>query len=120
MRVETSSLQDLVDSLGLPHDRISLIKLDIEGYELDVAATLVDIIAMNPQTVACVASYHTRNGQPTAKGIEEVARQHSSVMAKTVFPYHQTTYLVNRANEEAASALRQLPAYDDVCASIWC
>jgi FkbM family methyltransferase len=88
--VPVQSLPDLVSRYGLT--RLDFVKMDIEGAEI-VLSTLKPKFA--------IASYHRRNGRPTAETLERLFREvgYSSI---TGFPEHMTTYASPATRESSA------------------
>jgi len=99
-------------------DTVRLVKLDIEGAELDIIDDLVTFVKNNINAVVCVASYHVVDGRQTHVIIEEKYKNLPEVLVKTVYPYHTTTYIVN-AESEVANRLTCLPSYEAMNAIIW-
>lgn len=54
--------------------KIKLIKMDIEGYELEALKGMVETLKKT-ENIA-IASYHIVNGQPTAKRVETFLKAH--------------------------------------------
>ena len=79
---------------------------------------LVSFIKKNINTTVCFASYHTRDGLPTYKIIEDRYKNLSDIIVKTVYPYHTTTYVVNRKST-VAKKLINLPSYEEMNKLIW-
>jgi len=118
LKVETITLGSLIKDFKLNKKKIKLIKLDIEGGELDVIDDLVSFIADNQQTAACIASYHKVKGQPTYKEIEEKCKKNKKIFAKTIYPYHTTTFILNK-NSNFVGKLESLPSYKKMDKKIW-
>jgi len=86
--VQVESLGSLAERLHL--DRIDLVKMDIEGAEIEAVRGAADAIERYKPKFA-IASYHLRDGQQTQVTIESMFRQFGYTV-DTGFPAHQTTY----------------------------
>lgn len=115
--VTAISFNDLIQSY--PKAKITYIKLDIEGAEIDIIDDLLAFTAKNLRVVIAIASYHKVNGEETWKTIEAKARAHPEVFAKTVYPYHATTYLLNPKNRVLIQKLKSLPSFQEIYPQVW-
>ncbi len=86
--VEVTTLDELIKGLKLP--RVDVLKMDIEGAEIEVLkgcrATL-----MTESVYVCVASYHVVDGKTTSEAMEQQLRD-LGYTAFTGFPGHTTTF----------------------------
>jgi FkbM family methyltransferase len=85
--VNCTTIDDIANDLGL--NRIDMIKMDIEGAEIEALQGAVSVIKKF-QPVFAVASYHEREGKQTHQKVEQMLReqQHDVI---TFFPPHLTT-----------------------------
>lgn len=88
VEVPTLTLADLVRDYGL--QRLDLIKMDVEGAELEALSVAKDLPnGFHPRYA--IASYHTRDGRSTADRCESVLRD-SGYQVSTGNPRHLTTW----------------------------
>lgn len=109
--VQTYSLLDYFKKNQINLLDIRFIKIDIEGAEVEVVSDLLRLLKKNWQLVIAIASYHQSQGQETYLLIEDLVRHQPEFVTKTVFPYHATTFLIHRKNQEADQILKRLPSY---------
>ena len=115
--VPTFSLSDLIHKFG--YSKVNFIKLDVEGAEVELVNDLLDLVSRKPLLVVVIASYHKVKGQESWHLLERHAKKYPAVLAKTLYPYHATTYLVNLKNNPAVAKLKKLPAYKTIYSSVW-
>jgi FkbM family methyltransferase len=114
VQVEAIRIAALFDRVpDLRADQVRLIKLDIEGSEVDVLDDLLQLLKDNGQLVVEIASYHPYQGVQTYRWIEDRCRAFDYVAARTIYPVHTTTVLVHRDNRPVIDRLKALPAYED-------
>jgi hypothetical protein len=96
--VPVQSLPDLVSRYGLT--RLDFVKMDIEGAEIEAIEGAGSVLSTLKPKFA-IASYHRRNGRPTAETLERLFREvgYSSI---TGFPEHMTTYASPATRESSA------------------
>lgn len=70
--------------------RLDFVKMDIEGAEVEVLESSRELLRTLPAAWA-IASYHRRDGQPTARRLEKIF-QEIGYQALTENPAHPTTY----------------------------
>lgn len=92
------SLPDLVSRYGLT--RLDFVKMDIEGAEIEAIEGAGSVLSILKPRFA-IASYHRRNGRPTADKLEQMFRE-SGYDSTTGFPEHMTTY-ASPATQEASA-----------------
>ena len=80
-------LADLVKELGLK--RLDLIKMDIEGAEIEAIEKQGAVLQKYQPRIA-IASYHIRDGAKTALSLEKIMKSFG-MQVETVFPLHLTT-----------------------------
>jgi len=68
----------------------SFVKMDIEGAEVEAVEGSLDFIAQQ-RIHFSIASYHSRNGQPTSSLLEPLFRR-AGYRVSSGFPDHQTTW----------------------------
>jgi FkbM family methyltransferase len=86
-QIEVTSLDELTRELGLDH--VEMVKMDIEGAEIEaVEGAGTVLLAMN--AVFAIASYHIRDGQPTAFALERMFRERGCDVSTIQAP-HKTT-----------------------------
>ena len=85
--IECTTIDELVEELNLR--RVDLIKMDIEGAEIEALQGARNTLAEFRPQVA-IASYHHREGRPTAPTVEKILNG-SRYDCKTFFPPHLTT-----------------------------
>ncbi|EKE02037.1 MAG: Methyltransferase [uncultured bacterium] len=112
--IETIDICTLVNYLNLDTSKIKLIKMDIEGTEVDIVEDIALFIEKNINTVACIASYHKINGIPAYKIIEDKCRNSDKIFTKTVYPYHPSTFIINNLNSAGINKLQEIPQYLEV------
>lgn len=88
IEIPVESLQSLVEKFGLT--RMDLVKLDIEGAEIEVVESSAALMATMAPRFA-IASYHLRDGKQTAELLEPMFRR-MGYAAETGFPDHKTTW----------------------------
>ncbi len=115
--VTAYSLRDLIKKYRF--SRVSFIKCDIEGAEVEIIKDIVDVVAEKKNCVVAIASYHRVNGKESWKILEKFAGKNPSIYTKTVYPYHATTYICNRANVTVMRKLQKLPAYNEIYDRVW-
>ncbi len=88
VRIDVHSLPSLVRAYGI--QRLDLIKMDIEGAELEVVEGALPLLPdLRPKFT--IAAYHLRDGKPTSKLLEPLFHG-AGYHAQTGFPAHPTTY----------------------------
>lgn len=112
--VETISLKKIISDFNLQGDKIKLIKMDIEGAELDVLDDLVDFVSRNINCVAAFASYHRVNGTVSWMEAEKRYSNHPEVLFITTYPIHVTTFIINRNNKSAIKKAAIIPRIEKV------
>lgn len=101
------SLKDLRNQYDI--SKVDLIKMDIEGMEIDLKEDLVKLVEEFPQCVVMAASYHVqKDGRTSSAFLEEYANKIGTVEAKTAYPLHPTTMIVNKSNTRALELLRKI------------
>jgi FkbM family methyltransferase len=86
--IHVHSLPDLVSRYQLT--RLDYVKMDIEGAEIEAIQGASSMLS-NFKPRFAIASYHIRNGRPTAADLEPFFRE-SGYTVITGFPTHLTTY----------------------------
>ena len=86
--VETTTLDDFIESEGWPS--IHLIKMDVEGAEIEALKGAEDILKNNDVNLA-IASYHKVEGKTTSFKLERMLSERGYKI-ETSFPEHLTTY----------------------------
>ncbi|MFN0049483.1 MAG: FkbM family methyltransferase [Cytophagales bacterium] len=95
--IETIDMQTLIDSYKIDILKLSLIKLDIEGAEVDIAEDLANIILKNPHAMAAIASYHPYEASDTGKKIHDIITQNfKSLEVVQEFLTHPTTFIYQK------------------------
>ncbi len=97
-------------------DGLRMIKLDVEGAEVELLDDLLAFLRDHPRTVINIAAYHNYQGGETRSWIEARCEAHPFVVAKTIFPIHATTVLMHADNLAGRQRLAALPAHGDRCA----
>jgi FkbM family methyltransferase len=88
IEIPTESLASVVSRCGL--DRLDIVKMDIEGAELEVMAAAGELPPRFKPRYA-IASYHIRDGRRTADVLPETFAR-LGYHSKVGFPNHLTTY----------------------------
>jgi FkbM family methyltransferase len=96
--VASTTLNNLFNELDIDKTRVKLIKMDIEGAEVDIIDDILGFIENEPQCIAVIASYHKKDNDFSYKIIEEKAKASNKLYVRTVYPYHTTTYIINKQN----------------------
>lgn len=96
-RIPVVSLDSELQRLGLP--RVDLIKMDIEGAELQAAAGARRLMEHSNCCFA-IASYHMVNGAQTSVSLEKFFRA-AGYRVVTEYPAHLTTYAAKAPAESA-------------------
>jgi len=96
IQVECVTLHTLLREVNIKSQRIKFIKLDVEGAEVELEDDLIEFVKANPNCVIAIASYHEVNGKQTFQILENAKKVHEDIMITTVFPYHLTTYIINK------------------------
>ncbi len=96
LEVPTLGILDLVADAGLT--RLDLLKLDIEGAEVEIAEDLPRLLERFPGALVAVASYHEAAGRQAWEAIEEALAGVRHIYMKTAYPYHVTTFLCHAGN----------------------
>jgi FkbM family methyltransferase len=99
LAVECISLASLIDEADINRQKIKFIKLDVEGAELELADELIEFVREHPNCVVAIASYHKAGEKPSYWHIENKADVYREILIKTMFPYHLTTYLINKNSQ---------------------
>lgn len=86
--VDVTTLDELIKGLKLP--RVDVLKMDIEGAEIEVFKGCRKILTENSVFV-CIASYHVVEGKTTS-GVMEQQLKDLGYVAFTGFPGHTTTF----------------------------
>jgi hypothetical protein len=87
VEIECTTLDDLISELRLP--QLDLIKMDIEGSEIEALKGAVNTLTTLKPHLA-IASYHYRGQNQTFHAVEEfLIKNHYDVT--TFFPPHLTT-----------------------------
>lgn len=73
MDIEVDTLDNILEQLGI--DKVTLIKMDIEGAEIEALKGMDRIICKNNDMKVVVAAYHEVDGQPTHKTITPMMLQ---------------------------------------------
>jgi len=109
--VETISFNDIIDNFIDDKKKLKFIKMDIEGAEIDIVKDILEFVNNNENTICAIASYHVVNSLPTFVFIEETAKEYSNIFTKTIYPYHTTTFIVNKKNINSYNSLIKFPPY---------
>lgn len=112
--VETVDLKTLLNDFNIPEEKVKLIKMDIEGAELDVLDDIVDFVTRNRDCIVAFASYHRVHDSFSWMEAEKKIAENSSVLIKTTYPIHVTTFLVNKQNTIFLTKLESLPHLKEV------
>jgi len=105
--VTLRTLDDILAALGVK--RVSFVKMDIEGVELEALLGMhATLSSMHP--FVAIASYHLRDGATTSSRVEEILKTHN-YSARTGHPWHLTTWGWNDVDQNSdrlaeTSALR--------------
>ncbi|WP_432737632.1 FkbM family methyltransferase [Maridesulfovibrio sp. FT414] len=91
---------------------IDFFKVDIEGAEVAVADDLARYISENKGSWAAIASYHKVDGVKSFIKLEKCFSRYPELVFKTVYPYHQTTFVANAENEDVARSIRKLTSFE--------
>lgn len=86
---KTITLDDLVRNLALP--RVNLIKMDIEGAEINALSGAIDCIKKYKPNFA-IASYHIVNNQPTRFFVEQFLACYDYVVETIFYGSECVTY----------------------------
>lgn len=101
--VDTVSLKDVAQQHA--PQGFSFIKTDIEGAEAEIMDDLFAAVENSPGTVAAIASYHIIDGRKTSMLLEQAAETHPALKVATLFPFHETTFIVHNDNTPARDKL---------------
>lgn len=114
IEVRATTFRSLLSQIpDLQVGNIKMIKLDIEGAELDVLDELLHLLSDNRELVINIASYHLFQGEQTYKCIERRCHGYDYAAVKTIYPIHTTTVLTNINNKEVIQRLAKLRSYDE-------
>ncbi len=108
--VQAISLKELVRDHA-PRG-IDYFKVDIEGAEVAVADDLARYITENSGTWAAIASYHKVDGIKSFIALEKCFSRYPDLVYKTVYPYHQTTFVANKSNEDVSLNIGRLTSFE--------
>jgi len=75
MEIEVDTLDNILQELGIDIDKVALIKMDIEGSEIEALKGMDRIVSKDNDVKVAVASYHIVGGQPTHKTIIPMMEQ---------------------------------------------
>lgn len=73
VEIEVDTLDNILEELEI--DKVTLIKMDIEGAEIEALKGMHRIVSENNDVKVAVASYHIVDGQPTHKTIIPMMEQ---------------------------------------------
>jgi len=73
--IEVDTLDNILEELGIDIGKVVLIKMDIEGAEIEALKGMDRIVSKNTDIKVVVASYHKIEGQPTHKTIIPMMEQ---------------------------------------------
>ena len=73
--IEVDTLDNILDELGIDIGKVVLMKMDIEGAEIEALKGMDRIVSKNNDVKVAVASYHIVDGQPTHKTIIPMMEQ---------------------------------------------
>lgn len=108
--LEVVTLDDIVRAYGL--EKVDFIKMDIEGAEVRIIDQLSSFLASQPGLIIAVASYHECSERKASAWIhDQIERMNLPLEVKTVYPHHETTFLLNRANINMVRRLREIKPY---------
>jgi len=107
---------DLVDLKTVVNDcklnKLNFMKVDIEGAEVYLLKDIMWLIEKNPQMIVAIASYHIYNKEKkTSSIIEEFFK--NKFFCRTVYLYHETTFIVGHGNKFAKQTLSKLREYNE-------
>lgn len=118
VELEVATLAVLLSDNAIEPGRIKMIKLDIEGGELDCIDEILAFIQDHPRTYACIASYHIVDGQPTVQTIERKCEAVAKLKCISLWQQHLTTYILHEDNREVWDRL-QLAAKNESPKNSW-
>lgn len=101
------ALTDLLNKYSIDQTRLKLIKVDIEGGELDCADDILLFIKNHPEAIAAIASYHIVDGQKTAVAIEQKCSLQPDLHCITLWPQHLTTFILHKSNQTVWQKLQR-------------
>ncbi|OEU71437.1 MAG: hypothetical protein BA863_16010 [Desulfovibrio sp. S3730MH75] len=107
--VEAITLNDLVANHA--PDGVDFFKIDIEGAEVDIADDIARYIRDNPKSWAAIASYHQVGPVRSSHILEEKFAAYPDLVFKTVYPYHETTFVANVKNDVVAQNIRKTTSF---------
>lgn len=113
-QIETIDLKTIITKYKIPLNRLRLIKMDIEGAEMDVLEDLVEFVSKNENCVVAFASYHRVKNSFTWMEAEKIYADHPTVLLKTTYPIHITTFIINKKNIDIFNKLRTIPRIEEV------
>ncbi len=88
--IEVTDLDSELKRMKINPKRISFIKMDIEGAEIEALNGMRDLLKIGNPFLA-IASYHQRDGEQTYKKIEKILKD-LGYNVKTGYPKHLTTW----------------------------
>lgn len=92
--IKTLTLKDIISTYYINESKISFLKFDIEGAEVEIFEDVANLILENKNCQAVFASYHLRENKQTSNVLEQIAKEkYPNLICETTFPLHPTTYL---------------------------
>lgn len=97
--IQTIDLQSLVINENIDSKKVSIIKLDIEGAEVNVANQLGSFIQENKNAMAVIASYHQFENTTTATKINNIINKNfPQLTIENDYTIHPSTYIYNQSD----------------------
>ncbi len=107
------TLDHLLTIANARKDQTILVKMDIEGAEVDLVEDIARIVVEYPKAVFSVASYHRIDREFTRKLMHTALEGRSDVYARSIFWPHSSTVVCNAGNATVCRKLQNVAEVAD-------
>ncbi len=89
-KIKATDLDSELKRLKIPFNKVSFVKMDIEGAEIEAIDGMKELLAKGSPHLA-IATYHERDGEKTYMEVEKKLKE-KGYKVKTGYPKHLTTW----------------------------
>jgi len=107
--IEAVTLDEVIRQYSL--NKVDFVKMDIEGAEVKIVEDLTSLLATQPELIIAIASYHEYSGRKASSWIQDIGKEYKNIEIKTVYPHHETTFLLNKENVDMVRRLQAVNPY---------